>query len=217
MVNTSEYSCLHLWYKAKEREKKYGSYNNLVGQDTCLNHYNTTKYMWNSTDPTSGANFQAWKRYETDMGGTNTTYVTSCEETNGRMNTTTGICYTYEIVKRICVKIGIETSGTASIVQYEGGCYTDNAVGYYTWAKPDKQYKLEYVPVEVRSMYDPYVAWAESGYIAFDKKNPAFDFSTTFVAITMVFAVITFVLYIQAKGSSDEESEHLRKNHPENS
>jgi hypothetical protein len=96
------------------------------------------------------------------------------------------------------------TSSKTSVPTYDSGCYGDG-IGYYEWAKPDTAYKFEWVPVEVHNKYDPYTAWAENDYVKFDKKTPAFDFSTTFVAVTMVFALITFVMYVQAKKEVDEE------------
>jgi hypothetical protein len=47
----------------------------------------------------------------------------------------------------------------------EGGCYSGGLeVGHYINANPDTLYTFNYVPVEVRSMYDPYTVWANSGY-----------------------------------------------------
>ena len=54
--------------------------------------------------------------------------------------------------------------GKTGAMQVDGGCYANDEVGYYVPAQPDKQYKFEYVPVEVRSKYDPYTVWAASNY-----------------------------------------------------
>lgn len=49
-------------------------------------------------------------------------------------------------------------NGKNSAIILDGGCYADGQVGYYKRALPDKVYKLEYVPVEVRDKFDPYTA-----------------------------------------------------------
>jgi hypothetical protein len=96
-----------------------------------------------------------------------------------------------------------------------GGCYANGDVGYYVKAKPDKLYKFDYVPVEVRQTYDPYVVWAQSGY-TIEKPSGAIVNYTNYVyigvVVTLVFAVLTFVSYSKAKaGAADGESKSLFK------
>ena len=44
-------------------------------------------------------------------------------------------------------------------MEMAGGCYAGGEVAHYTPAKSNKQYKLEYIPIYVRSAYDPYVVY----------------------------------------------------------
>lgn len=46
----------------------------------------------------------------------------------------------------------------------EGGCYQNDEPGYYVKAEPDHLYKFDYIPVEVRQVYDPYTVWSQSDY-----------------------------------------------------
>lgn len=80
----------------------------------------------------------------------------------GRL-TKEGNCVTYDIVSRICVKVDMIYSedGKSSAMIMDEGCYDDGDAAYYVRAQPDKMYKFEYIPVEVRSKFDPYTALAE--------------------------------------------------------
>ena len=51
-----------------------------------------------------------------------------------------------------------------NVLETDGGCFENGEVGHYSDAKPDKLYKFDYVPIEVRSRYDPYTSWAATGY-----------------------------------------------------
>jgi hypothetical protein len=70
------------------------------------------------------------------------------------------LCYAYDIIRRICLKVDMlySENGKNTAIILDGGCYGNNEPAYYERALPDKVYKLEYVPVEVRSKYDPYVS-----------------------------------------------------------
>ena len=87
-----------------------------------------------------------------------------------------------------------------------GGCYPGGEVGYYIDALPDKLYKLDYVPVEVRSRYDPYTAWAEQGYVTEGKGDLTLKISYICLLISAVLAIITFFMYKRAKGENAHSS-----------
>jgi len=44
------------------------------------------------------------------------------------------------------------------------GCYQNREAGYYVDAVAGKKYSFDYIPVEVRSVFDPYVSITESNY-----------------------------------------------------
>lgn len=99
----------------------------------------------------------------------------------------------------------------------DGGCFPGNDVGFYVRAVHDKLYKFDYVPVEVRSSYDPYVVWAGSGYTIEQQTpgvKPANNTNFVYLGIlaTLGFAILTFVTYSRAKANSkDGESKSLFK------
>jgi hypothetical protein len=97
-----------------------------------------------------------------------------------------------------------------SSLALEGGCYEGEA-GYYTRAKPDKLYKFDYVPLEVRSKYDPYTVWA-GAYYTMVKDNSMITFiSYTLIILGVMFGILTLVAYNGAKKTNEEESKSLRK------
>ena len=71
----------------------------------------------------------------------------------------TGNCFTYDIIDSICATFYIVSSGSTKYMEMAGGCYAGGEVAHYTPAKSNKQYKLEYIPIYVRSAYDPYVVY----------------------------------------------------------
>jgi hypothetical protein len=72
-----------------------------------------------------------------------------------------GTCYAYDIVNRLCIKVDLLVSedGKFDALSLDEGCF-DGEVGHYVRALPDKLHKFDYVPVEVRSKFDPYTVWA---------------------------------------------------------
>lgn len=68
-----------------------------------------------------------------------------------------------------------------------GGCFENDDPGYYEQAKPGWRYDFNYVPIEVRSKYDPYTAWAESEY------NLGRDL-TIFFWLSLIFLSSAFLL-----------------------
>ena len=77
----------------------------------------------------------------------------------------------------------------------DGGCFPGGEVGYYEKAQPDHLYKLDYIPVEVRSAYDPYTIWTESGYNLGKDNQSWLQTSYILVLFAIVFGVLTIVFY----------------------
>jgi hypothetical protein len=63
-----------------------------------------------------------------------------------------GSCVTYDIINRLCVIVNMIYSedGHAEALSFSGGCYAGDSVAQYVQASPDKMYKFDYIPVEVR-------------------------------------------------------------------
>jgi hypothetical protein len=77
----------------------------------------------------------------------------------------------------------------------DGGCFKDDEPGYYVKAQPDTLYKFDYIPVEVRSVYDPYTVWTASGYNLGEDNQSWLQTSYILILVSIVFGVLTIVFY----------------------
>jgi hypothetical protein len=71
----------------------------------------------------------------------------------------------------------------------EGGCFSNDEPGYYIDADPNVVYKFQFVPVEVRSIYDPYVAYAANDYSGADG-GTLLNLSYAFLGLTLFFGLL---------------------------
>eukprot|EP00347_Sterkiella_histriomuscorum_P002587 403367568 len=114
-----------------------------------------------------GLSFKAWRETEIELWCTNFTCDFTCKSLHGGIYKN-GTCYKYEVLKRLCVMIDIEDvnskTGKASQIEYQGGCFGDDEIGYYELATPNKTHYLDYVPFEVRHKEDPYIIYAQTHY-----------------------------------------------------
>ena len=101
-------------------------------------------------------------------------------------------------------------NGKNSAIILDGGCYENNEPAYYIRAQPDKLYKLEYIPVEVRSKYDPYTALAETGYNDEIKCSLITGLSYIAFLVAFLFAIITLIMGYKAKRDIGSEGEALK-------
>ena len=92
----------------------------------------------------------------------------------------------------------------------ENGCYKNGEPAFYERAMPDKVYKFEYVPVEVRSKSDPYVALTQQGYILEVENSWIISIMYMLTMAAIVFAILTTVMYCKAKADVGEEGQALR-------
>ena len=128
-VVDSEDFCIHLWWNPPKREKAYSQFTDVIGLPTCNNGNSSTKYIWKSTDPTTGVNFKVWKKIV--LSNTNCTDTASCkkscEANNGRISKKTGECIAYDILSRLCLMVDMMYSenGKNSAIILDNGCYTD--------------------------------------------------------------------------------------------
>jgi hypothetical protein len=79
------------------------------------------------------------------------------------------------------------------------GCYEGGEPGHYRYAKPDTLYKFEFVPVEVRSRYDPYTVWAYSDYNLGQDYSMLLNITYILLISGMFFGVLTLASYNLAK------------------
>ena len=98
-----------------------------------------------------------------------------------------------------------------SYLELDSGCYKGGEVGFYVNAKPDILYKFDYVPIEVRSKYDPYTSLAEAGYEVGGGNDHLLLISYVLIIATACFAIFTFFSYKKSKGESAVEARPLHK------
>ena len=97
----------------------------LYGLPTCLNNAQSTKFIWNVTDPTTGYSFPLWRRVvlnpDVKAGVSSTAACTSAGGRVGKDNS----CYAYDILNRVCIKVDIMTSGDGKYFELgaNGGCF----------------------------------------------------------------------------------------------
>ena len=92
-----------------------------------------------------------------------------------------------------------------------GGCYEGGQPAHYVRAKPDTLYKFDWVPIEIRSRFDPYVALAEQGYVYEEQADPLMMQLTQYFTIAaLVFGFLTLIMFIRAKASAGDEGKALR-------
>lgn len=88
----------------------------------------------------------------------------------------------------------------------DSGCYPNSDPAHYRRIQPDRLYKLDYIPIEVRSKYDPYVALAGQNYVITQETPMLSTLATGLLTLSFILAFITFVLYIRVRKSNGQES-----------
>lgn len=104
----------------------------------------------------------------------------------------------------------VSEDGRFDALSLDEGCF-EGEVGHYVRALPDKLHKFDYVPVEVRSKFDPYTVWAGNDY-KISKDNSLLQLANygLLIAGTM-FAILTWVSYFGVKRQDEGETKALRK------
>ncbi len=119
-------------------------------------------------------------------------------------------CVKYEILNKICGKVGLiySENGKNFMAAYEGGCYEDGSPAFYVPAKPKKKYTFDWIPVEIRSANDPYTAFSKSGYDFGSDSSMMFNLSVMFLLIGLFMGAIVAADHKKKKGTI-EEIEHI--------
>ena len=83
----------------------------------------------------------------------------------GPDDNTTGKCYTYDVLKSICLEIGLindqETGDEAW--EYRGGCFEKDSPTLFERGIPGHTYEFDYIPIEVRADKDPFTYASKTG------------------------------------------------------
>ena len=111
-----------------------------------------------------------------------------------------GKCYTYLILKRICLMVAFKVHPKTSSYswEYRGGCYGTGEIGVYEKATLGSEYRFDQIPIEVREDESLYVL---AGNISSDVRNsssPILMFlSTLFMILAFLCAIGFAILYIR--------------------
>ena len=112
------------------------------------------------------------------------------------------------MLTHLCLEVDIVKGKQSYITRTVRGCYQNREAGYYVDAIAGKKYSFDYIPVEVRSVFDPYVSITESNYQQ-PKDNSSLMYVTyILLALGVIFLVAAFV--VKPKKEVDQEKNPLR-------
>ena len=117
-----------------------------------------------------------------------------CEE--GNVEGQNGIfyndtCHYYEVLRRLCIKVGFDKESEYQPIFFDSGCYADDEPTFFQNAEPGKYYDFSSaVSMEVRSNQDPYMVFS------YARDSLGTDFSLFFYLSVLTFsmAAISFLM-----------------------
>lgn len=177
----------------------YDMYKTVQGFPQCENALNS-KFRWQQGDPVTGVDFKVWTQETKDVSSES-----QCTSEGGvyraNANGYGGKCYTYMILKRICLMVAYTPHPeTASYTwEYRGGCYHNGDIAIYEKAVPGENYFFDYVPIEVREDESLYSAFKNTKNQVAAGLGPFFNLmSTTFVVLAIISGLLFSWFYFQA-------------------
>ena len=183
--------------------RMYNLYKTVQGFPTCANAKNP-KFRWQAEDPKMGVDFKVWDQDKYQVGSES-----ECTSMSGvykeNLNQNGGKCYTYKIVKRICLMVAFKQHPeTASYAwEYRGGCYQDGKIAVYELATPGQEYNFNQIPIEVRedeSLYGQFdaISYSASTTAAVVAEETESGASTLFYflsSLSMLLALVSGILF----------------------
>ena len=178
-------------------------YRSVMGFPNCSSSENP-KFRWQRSDPRTGVDFKVWKQ---SVSTTSTD--SDCNNNNGLFyangNNQGGKCYTYQILKRICLMIAFKVNPqTASYYwEYRGGCYGTGEIGVYEKGVPGQEYKFDQIPIEVREDESLYVIAENISSQASSSVSPLLFFASSMCLVLAIISgfVFAFLFYKAWKSS----------------
>jgi hypothetical protein len=128
-----------------------------------------------------------------------------------------GKCYTYMVVKRICLMVAfkLHPESASYAWEYRGGCYGNGQIAVYEKAIPGTIYHFNDVPIEVREDESMSVAFGNAGSAISSSLSPVFQFiSSLFLFLALIFGILFAVFFLKAvkasgAGSSMDHKEQI--------
>lgn len=153
--------------------------------------------IWKQDQPLDGVSFRLWKPYTKQGCRGDDSCVQDCKDKLGVIDET-GTCYAYKILKKLCVKVGDFETESEIHMAYDEGCYTDDngepSLGFYDWGMHGRYHEFTYVPVFLRHMDDPQLAYTEHNYVNGTNTEMFFWIS---IILTIIGTIILMWLVMQ--------------------
>ena len=128
-VGDSKRVCVNLAWAPLAQHRVASLYKQVSGLPECSEAQNI-KTRWQKSDPRNGVDINIWRQHVEEISCSTTltckmacpgVYKPPADETSGAL----GKCYTYDILKAICLEVGLtvdqETGEEAW--EYRGGCF----------------------------------------------------------------------------------------------
>ena len=165
-VGESKQVCINIaWVPLKEWRGSYGQVKSLPECAGTLN----LKSRWQRNDPKNGVDIQIWKQQIEDIScSTTITCKLACPGVyKAGPDDSIGKCYTYDVLKSICLEIGLVLNQETAEEQWEyrGGCFEHDSPTLFERAVPGNTYEFDFIPIEVRADDDPFNVAAKTGSI----------------------------------------------------
>lgn len=133
--------CIHIDWARQEQKKMVDMYKSVLGFPNCTNSLNP-KFRWQQNDPRTGVDFKVWKqhaqRVDSESQCSDGLYYATANGQGGK-------CYTYMILKRICLMVAFKDYPQTSSYawEYRGGCYGSGEIGVYEKGVPGTTYMFD--------------------------------------------------------------------------
>ncbi len=139
----------------------------------------------------------------------------------GQLGEGTGVCYTYDVLKGLCIEVGqgVNIEMAQSQWEFKQGCFRGGETAYYERARPGFDYTFESIPIEVRADLSPNVGTISDEILPLSDKEEGFSQFALFLTMA---AVAVFVLGMAghlglmlwtADLPNEQLEQYLRKEH----
>lgn len=150
------------------------------------------KFIWNDDDIPNGVDIPVWKQTR-NVASCSDAYCDSyCKRKYQGAFVDAGetnLCYTYQILKRICLIVKYDENKNA--FSYKGGCFKGGEAYEMEIAEPGKEYSFDDIEITVREEGDPLI---EAGKMS--KYTYSFGKGCKIVAIILNIVLILNVLFL---------------------
>jgi hypothetical protein len=166
----SKQFCINFAWTSIQQWRIKSSYEEFKGLPECTEAKNP-KFRWQINDPKNGVDIIIWKQNIEDI---HCSSLITCKLACPGVykpglddDIATGKCYTYDVLKAICLEVGLELDPETGQEKwdYKGGCFEKDSPTLFEGAVPGTTYSFDYIPIEVRADDDPFTIASKSGVL----------------------------------------------------